>query len=179
MSRGEGGHDKFVNYPTQLICNFGFVFVNTQVQKPWKGNLIKWNMINVWFWTCRHGQASHISPYIFLSFYQSFLTVFYQLYIYISSWPSQSGSSMSLIPSPSSSRSSTSGIPSLSSSISTEHWGFPIRGLMEKCFSRWMEMQAFIAKKYWLTSFDKQLWIKQSETQPRLLTLASFFLLNL
>ena len=66
MSRGEGGHDKFVNYPTQLICNFGFVFVNTQVQKPWKGNLIKWNMINVWFWTCRHGQASHKPPYISL-----------------------------------------------------------------------------------------------------------------
>ena len=65
MSRGEeGGHDKFVNNLTQLICNFGFVFVNTQVQKLWKGNLIKWNMINVWFWTCRHGQASHKPQYI-------------------------------------------------------------------------------------------------------------------
>ena len=63
-------------------------------------------------------------PKVFLSSFQLYLsgcTNCNSLYstIYISSWPSQSGSSLSLIPSPSSSRSSTSGIPSLSSSWST------------------------------------------------------------
>ena len=63
-------------------------------------------------------------PKVFLSSCQLYLsgcTNCNSLYstIYISSWPSQSGSSLSLIPSPSSSRSSTSGIPSLSSSWST------------------------------------------------------------
>ena len=58
--------------------------------------------------------------YIYKLYFALFYKLYFMKHIYISSWPSQSGSSLSLIPSPSSSRSSTSGIPSLSSSWSTE-----------------------------------------------------------